>query len=47
VVKQFNDINIADNQISLNLEDMQSGVYFVKIETAQGSETQKIVIAKN
>ncbi len=47
VVKQFNNVNIADNQVSLNLEDLQSGIYFVRIETAQGSETQKIVIAKN
>jgi hypothetical protein len=44
-VKQFNNVSIDGNQVSLNLEDLQSGIYFVRIETAQGSETQKIIIA--
>jgi len=31
--------------LQLDLSDLVSGIYFLRVETAQGSETQKIVIA--
>lgn len=46
-VKQINNVNIANNNITLNLSDLTSGIYFVRVQTTQGSETQKIVIAKD
>ncbi|MES2764172.1 MAG: YCF48-related protein [Bacteroidota bacterium] len=35
---------LDENQTTLNVEALQSGLYFVKITTEQGSETKKLVI---
>jgi len=44
-VKQINNVNVNSNNLQLDLSDLVSGIYFLRVETAQGSETQKIVIA--
>lgn len=36
--------NVADNAITLNLTNLQSGVYFIKASTATGNSIQKIIL---
>ncbi|MCB0575962.1 MAG: T9SS type A sorting domain-containing protein [Saprospiraceae bacterium] len=38
------DVVSGDNTISLNMEDVTPGVYFVRLATEEGRSTRKIVI---
>ena len=34
----------SKNQVTLNIEDFKSGIYLLKVTTANGSSTHKIII---
>jgi len=44
--KTMNTINAGENNLTLDLSTYNNGVYFLTIQTAEGTSTKKIVVSK-
>lgn len=45
-VRQRHQFGLGQSQLSLNLSDLPNGIYLLRIQTAEGSLTQKVILAR-
>lgn len=45
-IRQQHQFGVGQNQVTINLADLPNGLYLLRVQTAEGSLTQKVVLAR-